>query len=96
MEFKVFDTEEQKFVSDGFNGEFMVSHTGVMFKNRRSEGFYPSPKKFIPVFFNVLKDHETRALVNELRDTAVKYEGAQSLREAILGVVLKHLKRETK
>jgi len=36
-----------------------------------------------------MKDHETREAINELRDIAIKYHGAQQLRERIAGVVLR-------
>ena len=34
-----------------------------------------------------MKEHIMSSFINELRDTAVKHEGCQSLREAICGVV---------
>lgn len=39
-----------------------------------------------------LKDHEVRELVNELRDTAVKFAGHGSLRERIASVVTTRLR----
>lgn len=39
----------------------------------------------------VLKPHEFRELVNDLRDTAVKYAGAQSLREGIAHTLSKYV-----
>ncbi|HHN5367034.1 TPA: hypothetical protein ACQ8UR_003905 [Escherichia coli] len=35
----------------------------------------------------MMKDHEIRELINELRDVAIKYHGAQQLRSRIARVV---------
>jgi hypothetical protein len=39
-----------------------------------------------------LKDHEIAQLVNELRDTAIKYRDAQQLRERIAALVVPALR----
>jgi hypothetical protein len=43
-----------------------------------------------------LKDHEISAIVNELRDIAIKYHDAQQLRECIAAVVVPALRGERK
>jgi len=44
---------------------------------------------------SVLKDHQIAALVNELRDIAIEFHGAQQLRERIAQVVVPALKAKS-
>ncbi|EKS5462317.1 DUF550 domain-containing protein [Escherichia coli] len=87
LQFLLWDAQRRAGISDGEITAAMEEKLKVNMARQWPEPKDGEPRQHIKPEQVVLKDHQIRELVNNLRDVALEYHGTQQLRERIAHVV---------
>lgn len=87
LQFLLWDAQRRAGISDGEITAAMEEKLKVNMARQWPEPKDGEPLQHIKPAPVVLKDHQIRELVNDLRDVAIEYHGTQQLRERIAHVV---------
>ncbi|EPV8635019.1 dATP/dGTP pyrophosphohydrolase domain-containing protein [Enterobacter hormaechei] len=87
LQFLLWDAQRRAGISDGEITAAMEEKLKVNMARQWPDPKDGEPRQHIKPEQVVLKDHQIRELVNNLRDVALEYHGTQQLRERIAHVV---------